>query len=106
MQIAFFPWLYLKEPITLGTLTFLPFRDDRGNVATPLTDLADSLTIVLRGYVDMHGEPIDNCVLVTHSGRDPVWNLEDDDHNLVRRCALILTLSAMSKNAYNTNIGC
>jgi len=106
MQIAFFPWLYLKEPITLGTLTFLPFRDERGNFPAPLTDLADSLTIILRGYVDMHGEPIDKCVVVTHSGRDPVWNLEDDDHNLVRRCALILALAAISKNAYNTNIGC
>ena len=40
MQIAFFPWLYLKEPLTLGTLTFLPFRDERGNFPAPLTDLA------------------------------------------------------------------
>jgi len=105
MQIAFFPWLLLREPITLAPLTFLVFKDERQNVFAPLVGLAESLSIILRGYVDMHGEPIDNCVVVTHSGRNPVWDLEDDDHKLVSRCARILALSAISKNDYNTNIG-
>jgi hypothetical protein len=105
MQIALFPWLFLREPITLGRLTFLPFRDERGNVSAPLAMLAESLSTILRGYVDMHGEPIDNCVVVTHSGRNPVWDLEDDDHKLVSRCARILALSAISRSDYNSNIG-
>jgi hypothetical protein len=62
--------------------------------------------VILRGYVDMHGDPVDNCVVVTHSGRNPVWDLQDEDHKLISRSAQILSLSAMSKNDYNTNIGC
>ena len=106
MQVAFFPWLSLKQPIELPPLRFVPFRDISGAVPTELNDLAESLDTILMGYVDMRGEPIGNSVVVTHAERNPPWNVHDDDHDLVSRYAKILILSAIAKNDYNTNQGC
>src|SRR5262245_59588644 len=106
MQIVFFPWLRLNQPIALGHCTFLPFKDKRGAVPTLLRELARSLKIILRGYVDISGKPIQNCIVVTHADRRPAWNLQDEDHEVISRYTQILLLSAIAKNDYNTNIGC
>jgi hypothetical protein len=42
MQIAFFPWLFLNEPITLEPLTFLPLRDKDRKVHLPLPTFPNS----------------------------------------------------------------
>jgi hypothetical protein len=106
MQIAFFPWLFLKEAVTLGPLTFQNFRDQRGVTSPSLAELGGSLDKILQGYVDMRGRPVGICVLVTHASRTPAWDLADEDHELVARYANILFLCGMAKNDYNTNMGC
>ena len=106
MQVAFFPWLSLKQPIELPPLRFVPFRDNSGVVPAELKDLTESLDTILTGYVDMRGEAIGNSVVVTHAERHPTWDVHDDDHDLVNRYAKILILSAIAKNDYNTNLGC
>ncbi|HYR87159.1 MAG TPA: hypothetical protein VE422_23965 [Terriglobia bacterium] len=106
MQIAFFPWLRLTHPIALGPFTFVPFKDDLGHIAPALADVAESLNTILRGYVDMRGASVGNCVVVTHARSNPVWDLRDEDHELIIRYAKILTLCAFAKNDYNTNMGC
>ena len=50
MQIAFFPWLFLKEAVTLGPLTFQSFRDQRGVITPSLAELGGSLDAILQGY--------------------------------------------------------
>lgn len=54
----------------------------------------------------MHGIAIDNCVVVTHFERDPHWDLEDEDHDLISRYSKLLELSAFAKNDYNKTLGC
>jgi hypothetical protein len=79
----------LKEPITLPPLTFLPFKDWRGYVTVELADLAASLETMLRSYVDERGNPMTNCVAVTHADRRPVWDLQDGDHETISRYSQI-----------------
>jgi hypothetical protein len=73
MQIVFFPWLFLKEPITLGPFTFENFRDKYGRITPSFAGLEAPLTIILQGYVDMRGRPFGTCVVVTHAdARSPM----------------------------------
>src|SRR4051794_13387089 len=106
MQSVFFPWLSLKQPITIARLKFVPFKNQRGSVPAELADLAPSLERMLRGYVDERGYPVSNCVVVEHADRSPVWDLQDDDHELIARYTQIISLAAIAKNDYNTNVGC
>jgi len=106
VQVAFFPWLRLKEPIVLEPLTFVPFRDRNGRMHPTLADLETALNDIMSGYVDERGRPITNCVVVTHAQRTPQWDLADEDHDRVSRSAQILSVAAIAKNDYNTNIGC
>jgi hypothetical protein len=46
MQIVFFPWLFLKEPITLGPFTFQNFRDKDGRITPSFTDLEAPMKFV------------------------------------------------------------
>jgi hypothetical protein len=59
-----------------------------------------------QGYVDMEGRPIENCIFLSNANRQPVWDLQDEDHETINRYAKILTLAAFSKNDYNMNGGC
>jgi hypothetical protein len=106
MQIVFLPWLFLKESVTLGLLTFQTLRDEEGGIAPNLADLEDPITAILQGYVDMRGQPFGTCVVVTHSDRNPTWDLHDEDHDMIGKYARLLFLSGMAKNDYNTSLGC
>src|SRR3989442_6792983 len=106
MQIAFFPWLRLRAPLTMDDFTFIPFLNHDGTVHQAFADLSEGLTSILHGYVDMQGRPIENCVIVTSAQRQPVWDLHDEDHERISKYAKILIIAAFSKNEYNTNIGC
>lgn len=99
-QIAFLPWLRIKEPCRIAKVEFLPWRQD-GVVMPTLADCSDFLTTILSGYRDHKGKPIANCVVVTIPGRG--WNLADSDFESVRWAASLLFFATWASNEYYAN---
>lgn len=103
--IAFLPWLILDNPITLYGARFVPYIDDKGTVPIDLSGLAPMLGTIMSGYVDIRGRPIENCTVVCISDRDPVWSINEGDHQKIQQATALLTLATIANNEYFSYTG-
>lgn len=105
--IAFFPWLFLKEPVTVGEVVIVPFRDESGKVSEAIVDLQPSLEKLLSSYTDIKGNPVKNCTVATISARNPIWDLVfEEDREKVQLASQLLSLASISRNDFNAQLGC
>jgi hypothetical protein len=62
-NVLFMPWVTLPRSIRLGSFRFCPIE-----TSTPASvvdsDIADTISKVLKGYVGRNGKPIQNCTIV------------------------------------------
>jgi hypothetical protein len=97
-QLAFMPWLRLKNSQSIGGVEFVPLRDAAGETAPVLLEATDALTRILSGYIDRTGSPVDNCVVATIPGQG--WDLSMDDFAKVQWAASLLFVAAWACNDY------
>ena len=98
--IALLPWLNLHTSVSLADVTFVPFKDNNGNITPSLEELGESLRVILSGFVDLEGNPIVSCTVVCIKGRNPAWDLSLSDQAVVQRAVQFLSLAALSANEY------
>lgn len=95
MQLAFFPWIRLDEPLTLGEVRLIPYRRKDKSLPLPYVSKAD-VDAIFKAYADRPGKPVQHGVIVEladwHAGPDMppavferVWQVKE-----------ILTLSALA----------
>jgi hypothetical protein len=101
--VIFMPFLRMKEGHTIGGIEFLPLRDAEGAVTAPLASAEKPLSIILSGYVDRHGKPLDNCVVATIPGRG--WDLDRADGPAVMWAASLLFLASWATSHYFPRFG-
>ena len=101
-QVAFLPWLRLKEAYRVAGIEFVPWRN-HGVVSAVLADKSDALDTILSSYVDRNGRPIDNCVVATIPNRG--CNLSDNDFPNVGWAASLLFLACWASNNYCSSWG-
>jgi hypothetical protein len=95
MQLAFFPWIRLDEPMTLGDVRLIPYR--RKDKSLPLAQVSKAhVDAIFKAYADRPGKAVQHGVIVEvadwHAGPDMppamferVWQVKE-----------ILTLSALA----------
>lgn len=96
-QIAFLPWLELKDPVQIAGVEFVPYAGAAGDVSAVFKDAAASLTMIFSSYVNRDGNAVDSPVVATIRGS---WNLSDDDVETVAWAARLLYLSCFAANEY------
>jgi len=97
-QVAFMPWLRLRQSYQVAGVTFMPWRTELGTISPEIADAAEAFSVIFGSYVDLNGNPIDNCVLATLPERG--WHLVDSDFEVIRSAAALLFLAAWSSNEY------
>ena len=101
--VSFLPFVRLVQPVRIAGFEFAPFKDDREKVTSVLLGAQGPLEIILSGYVDHTGKPIDDCVVVTKPGIG--WDLSPDHMPDIRWATSLLFLSVWSSNQYFTRHG-
>lgn len=92
-EVAFLPWLGMKQSITVGPVTFSPF--ELGSVQEPAA--RDYLKRYFRRYVEVDGMPLRDIVLARHAGvRDFRYHTELERLDL-SRAAAALALSGITE---------
>jgi len=98
--VAFQPWLRLEQPVSVGSVQFVPFQTGRSCEDGVIQGLAAPLEKILSSYVDLANRPVERCTVATISRRQPAWNLFDEDFEEVHEAASLLYLCAMATNEY------
>lgn len=63
MQLAFFPWIRLDEPMTLGEVRLIPYR--RKDKTLPLAHVSKSgVDAIFKAYADRPGKAVQHGVIV------------------------------------------
>ncbi len=94
--LAFLPWLRLGQEQNLAGVRFVPFRDRDERVHPLLAEFEPQVHRILSSYIDIEGQPLDNCTIATIDERG--WNLADDDFDAVNWAASLLFLCAWARN--------
>ncbi len=73
MQLAFFPWIRLDEPMTLGEVRLIPYK--RKDRSLPLTHVSKAdIDAIFKAYADRPGKTVQYGVIVEladwHAGPD------------------------------------
>jgi hypothetical protein len=96
MQLAFFPWIHIDAPTTIGDVRLIPYRRKDKTVSLAHVLKAD-VDAIFKAYADRPGKAVEHGVILEigdwHAGTDMsqaifdrVWQVKE-----------ILTLSALSK---------
>jgi hypothetical protein len=101
--VLFLPFVRLKTSCTVAGVDFVPLRDADGKVPPVLDGALAALEKILSGYIDRHGEPLDNCVVGTIPGRG--WDLDRSDFPVVTWATSLLYLASWSCNDYYPRFG-
>jgi hypothetical protein len=97
-HFIFLPFLRLKSAHTIAGIEFVPLRDADKKTPHVLESAVAPLERILSGYIDRHGKPFTNCVVVTIPGRG--WDLTVDDLAAANWAATLLFLGCWSCNQY------
>lgn len=103
--IAFFPWVVLRDAVKIGNVHFLPFRDKNENIPGTLSDLTDVMPVIISSYRDLEGNPLSNCTVATIEGKNPPWDLDDNDIDTIGKASSFLTLASQASNEYFCALG-
>lgn len=101
--VLFLPFLRLKATCTIAGVEFVPLRDRDGKVPAVLESARGAVEKILSGYIDRHGDPLDNCVVATIPGRG--WDLDRADFSVVTWATSLLFLASWSCNDYYPRFG-
>jgi hypothetical protein len=96
--VAFMPWVTLKRPCEIAGIRFVSLHDSAGNVRPELAEHAEALKRILSSYVDRKGNPRENCVVATVSGRG--CDLTKTDGPGVEWASRLLFLACWARNDY------
>jgi hypothetical protein len=94
-MLAFFPWLALREVLSIEGYSLIPFVRDQypGGLLQPTIDN------LLKHYTTNSG-PIRNATLLTFAGRDLIQDLSDDERKNMFEFAEILAFMGLSEREY------
>lgn len=97
--VAFLPWVVLKCDHEVCGVRFVRFLDDEGVPHPTLTDVAVDLVKILSGYVDVEGDPVENCTVALTSPNG--WNIDPEEtFDNVTEAASLLFLAGFANNEY------
>jgi len=103
--VCFFPWLSLKNAITVGEVSFIPFKCSKHSADKKLNGLQDALPIILSSYKDIQHRERTECVVACIESCTPQWSIDQNHHTLIRTSLHLLTLAALADNEYFTEFG-
>ena len=88
----------------IGETSFIPFRNEKGQVNTIFEDASEHLETIFSSYVNLRERPIQNCAIVSMKDRTPQWSLKDGDQDTVQKNTLLLFLAAVAENEYLSHV--
>jgi len=98
-QIVFMPWVTLPEPVTVDGFRFSPINT-RNPAPTVGPEIADTVAMALRPYVDRRGQQIESCTILLRPRHQQAWNIPDQMWGSARRAAEILALSCLAEQRF------
>lgn len=103
-QISFMPWAGLNKAVTLGPVTFWPYRSEAESRITD-PDLRSYLDKYFESYVDNKGQPVDTITVCSY-GTINFLELNDKEFDELRNCCdalLFSVIAPQTKNAVCAN---
>ena len=103
-QISFMPWAGLNKSVTLGPVTFWPYRSEAESHIND-ANLRSYLNRYFESYVDNKGQSVDTITVCSYENSN-FLELKDGEFKDLRRCsdAMIFSVIApQAKNAVCTN---
>lgn len=98
-QIIFMPWVTIPQAVTVAGFRFSPIDvKDPAPVVGP--EMAPTVAMALRPYVDRRGAQIENCTILLRPRHQQSWNIPDRMWGSARRAAEILALSCLSEQRF------
>jgi hypothetical protein len=98
-QIIFMPWVTLPHAVIIGGIRFSPIDvKDRTSVTGP--EIADTIAMALRPYVDRRGHQIESCTILLRPRHEKSWSVPDQMWGSARVAAEILALSCLSEQRF------
>lgn len=95
MQVGFFPWIRLDEPMTLGEVRLIPYR--RKAKSLPLNHVSKAdVDAIFKAYADRPGKTVQHGVIVELAGRHAGPDMSPAVFERVWQVKEILTLSALT----------
>jgi hypothetical protein len=93
------PWVTLPETVTFGGFRFSPI-DVKDPAAVVGPEIAPTIAMALRPYVDRRGQQIENCTILLRPRHQQAWNIPDQMWGSARRAAEILALSCLAEQRF------
>jgi hypothetical protein len=98
-NVIFMPWVTLPAGLRVGRFRFCPV-DTKSLGSVVDSDIAQTLTHLLKGYVRRNGESIDSCTIVLRLRAAQAWNIPERMWTDVSRAAEILCLGCLAEQRF------
>ena len=95
--VAFLPWLGLRESIQVGGFRFSRLDCARSKELFGAR-WRDLMARILDSYIDLRGNPITSCTVITNPRRG--WNVDPRDFNKILMASEMLGLSVLSAQRF------
>jgi hypothetical protein len=98
-QISFMPWADLKKSVTLGPVTFWPYRSE---AASRINDpkLRSYLDRYFESYVDNNGQSVDTITVCSYENTN-FRELKEEEFKDLRSCSDAIIFSVIAPQAQN-----
>lgn len=98
-RILFLPWVTIPHPVLVGGFRFSPIRVADTAPVVGL-EIAETVSKVLRCYIDRRGKPIESCTVVLRSRHARSWDIPDRLWGDARSAVELLALSCLSEHRF------
>ena len=98
-RILFMPWVTIPHAVTHGGFRFAPITSANPEQVVG-TEVARTVTEVLRLYVDRSGTPIESCTVVLRPRHKQAWNVPSELWRPAIRAAEALALACLAEQRF------
>ena len=97
-QLAFFPWLELKDDIDIGNYSLQRFKP--GSLPEVDEGLRATFDSVLAPYRDTSDNPVESAVILNRNGRGLIDDLSEEDRDDLFRFAELFAFTALAAREF------